>query len=59
MHEKHGIMYLEAAATRLWILMQACFILNPQTVSGQKMVNVLNELLVAHEKYLQICDKMN
>ena len=42
----------EAAVTGDYGLLMQAFILNPQTVSGQKMVNVLNELLIAHEKYL-------
>ena len=35
------------------------FILNPQTVAGEKMIHVLNELLIAHKKYLpQFADKI-
>ena len=49
----------EAAVTGDYGLLMQAFILNPQTVSGQKMVNVLNELLIAHEKYLpQFADKI-
>ena len=49
----------EAAVTGDYGLLMQAFILNPQTVAGQKMVNVLNELLIAHEKYLpQFADKI-
>ena len=49
----------EAAVTGDYGLLMQAFILNPQTVSGQKMVIVLNEFLIAHEKYLpQFADKI-
>ncbi len=49
----------EAAVTGDYATLMEAFILNPQTVSGQSMVNVMNELLIAHKKYLpQFADKI-
>ena len=54
----------EAAVTGDYGLLMQAFILNPQTVSGQKKkkkkwLMFLNELLIAHEKYLpQFADKI-
>ena len=49
----------EAAVTGDYGMLVEAFILNPQTVAGEKMMNVLNELLIAHKKYLpQFADKI-
>ncbi|MDO4594589.1 MAG: 6-phospho-beta-glucosidase [Tissierellia bacterium] len=42
----------EAAVKGDYNLLMNAFILNPLIVSGEKMIHVLNELLVAHKKYL-------
>ncbi len=49
----------EAAVTGNYGMLLQAFILNPQTVSGEKMMCVMNELLIAHKKYLpQFADKI-
>lgn len=49
----------EAAVTGDYGLLLQAFILNPLTVSGENMKNVLNELLIAHKKYLpRFADKI-
>lgn len=49
----------EAAVTGDYGKALQAFILNPQVVSGQKAKNVLDELLIAHKKYLpQFADKI-
>ena len=49
----------EAAVTGDYGLLMQAFILNPQTVSGENMKHVMDELLVAHKKYLpQFADKI-
>lgn len=49
----------EAAVTGDYGLLLQAFILNPMTVSGEDMKHVLDELLIAHKKYLpQFADKI-
>jgi 6-phospho-beta-glucosidase len=49
----------EAAVTGDYGLLLQAFIMNPQTVSGEKMKRVMDELLVAHKKYLpKFADKI-
>ena len=49
----------EAAVTGDYGMLMQAFILNPQIVAGEKMVQVMNELLIAHKKYLpQFADKI-
>jgi 6-phospho-beta-glucosidase len=50
---------IEAAVTGNYGLALQAFTLNPQVVSGAKAKRVLDELLIAHEKYLpQFADKI-
>ncbi len=42
----------EAAVTGNYGLLLQALILNPQTVSGEKLKKVIDELLIAHKKYL-------
>ena len=49
----------EAAVTGDYGLLLQAFTLNPQTVAGEKMKRVMDELLLAHKKYLpQFADKI-
>ena len=49
----------EAAVTGNYGLALQAFILNPQVPSGETAKKVLNELLLAHKKYLpQFADKI-
>ena len=49
----------EAAVTGDYGMLMQAFTLNPQIVAGEKMINVMNELLIAHKKYLpQFADKI-
>ena len=42
----------EAAVTGDYATLMQAFFLNPQIPSGEKAVKCINELLVAHKKYL-------
>ncbi len=49
----------EAAVTGDYGILLQAFILNPQIVSGETAVKIINELLLAHKKYLpQFADKI-
>jgi 6-phospho-beta-glucosidase len=49
----------EAAVTGDYGMLLQAFTLNPQTVAGEKMKRVMDELLIAHKKYLpQFADKI-
>lgn len=49
----------EAAVTGDYGKLVQAFILNPQIVAGENMIKIINELLIAHKKYLpQFADKI-
>lgn len=49
----------EAAVTGDYGKLVQAFILNPQIVAGENMMKIINELLIAHKKYLpQFADKI-
>ena len=52
MHEEHGTQVEAAAVTGDYGMALQAFILNPQIPAGTNAKRVLDELLIAHKKYL-------